>query len=272
MRTSSRFIILVVCVFLSACGGQAPTPAPPALVVRTATAVMGSSVVATATATTPSVTATAMAPTPTNSVTAPASAATATPVPTATTVPTPTAAVAVSTTYVIAPMQSRARYTVNEQFTNLPTPNDAVGETSGVTGQLVLDAQGLPAPGSTITVDLRTLTSDRPPRDSYLRQNSLESDTFPTATFVVTSAEGMNAPLTATPTAFRLVGTMTLHGVTRPLTWETTAAADGDAISAIATTRFKMGDFSITPPKIAVLTTSDMVKLDMKLVLTRKAS
>ncbi len=271
MRASSRFIIFAACVFLSACGGQESAPTSPALVVRTATAT-SSSVVATATTTTSPVVP-ATAPAPTIGATATVPAATATPTPTATIVPTPTTAMAVSTTtYGIVPMQSRARYTVNEQFTNLPTPNDAVGETGGVAGQIVLDAQGLPAPGSTITVDMRTLTSDRPPRDIYLRQNSLESDKFPTATFVVTSAEGMNAPLTATPTAFRLVGTMTLHGVTRPLTWETTAATDGDAISATATTRFKMEDFGITPPKIAVLTTSDMVKLDMKLVLTRKAS
>lgn len=286
MRIFSRSIILAMGVFVTACGGQATTPTPPATVAVLPTAtvvvVVGTATAAAMTATVPSVVPTAAATAfpvatatvvnATATVSATATAATAIPAPTATAVIAPTAAMAASTTtYVIAPMQSRARYTVNEQFANMPLPNDAVGETNGVTGQLVLGANGLPVLGGTITVDMSTLTSDRPPRDIYLRQNSLESGKFPTATFVVTSAEGMNAPLTATPTVFKLTGTMTLHGVTRPLTWETTASMDGDAISGTATTSFKMADFGITPPKLAVLTTSDMVRLDMKLVLTKKA-
>ena len=167
--------------------------------------------------------------------------------------------------------QSEASYTVNEKFANLPAPNDAVGKTNQITGQIALTPDGKVADGGKITVNIMSLTSDRSQRDNYIRNNSLQSGMFPEAVIVITSAEGLNAPLGGSPTLFKLIGTMTIHGVTKPITWDTTASMTGDTINGNATTTFKMGDFNIMPPMVAILSTSDMVKLDMKITAKKVA-
>jgi hypothetical protein len=63
---------------------------------------------------------------------------------------------------------------VREQLANVDLPNDAVGATSAITGQLVLDAQGQVVPGaSRFVIDVTTLKSDRERRDGYLQRRTL---------------------------------------------------------------------------------------------------
>jgi len=182
-----------------------------------------------------------------------------------------TRAAAGATMFNIVSDQSEASYTVNEKFANLPAPNDAVGKTNQITGQIALTPDGKVADGGKITVNIMSLTSDRSQRDNYIRMNSLQSSMFPEAVIVITSAEGLNAPLGGSPTQFKLIGTMTIHGVTKSITWDTTASMTGDTINGNATTTFKMGDFNIMPPMVAILSTSDMVKLDMKITAKKAA-
>ena len=89
-----------------------------------------------------------------------------------------------------------ARYLVREQLARLDFPNDAVGETSDVVGRIIFDPVGdIDSAASKITVDLRTLKSDKSRRDRFLRTRSLESDVFPTAEFVVKELPGLGWPL-----------------------------------------------------------------------------
>ena len=182
-----------------------------------------------------------------------------------------TRAAAGATMFNIVSDQSEASYTVNEKFANIPAPNDAVGKTNQITGQIALTSDGKVADSGKITVNVMSLTSDRSQRDNYIRKNSLESSMFPDAVIMITSAEGLNAPLGGSPTQFKLIGTMTIHGVTKPITWDTTASMTGDTINGNASTTFKMGDFNIMPPMVAILSTSDTVKLDMKITAKKAA-
>ncbi len=166
-------------------------------------------------------------------------------------------------------MGSEGSYTVNEKFANLPAPNDAVGKTDQVTGTLVLGPNGQVIEGGRVVVNIQSLMSDRMQRDNYLRNTSLESSKFPEAIFVIRMAEGLNAPLGAAPVNFQLMGDLTLHGVTRPVVWNATATQGGDTINGTATLTVRMQDFMITPPMVAILTTSDMAKLDLKIVARR---
>lgn len=175
-----------------------------------------------------------------------------------------------ATRYAIT-MGSEATYTVNEKFAMLPAPNDAVGKTDQVTGQIVLGPNGQVVEGGRVVVNVQSLTSDRMQRDNYIRMTSLESAKFPEATFVIRSAEGLTGPLGTAPTTFRLTGDLTLHGVTKPVTWNVTAAQSGDTINGTASLTVKMQDFGMTPPMVAILTTSDMAKLDLKIVARRMA-
>ena len=79
-----------------------------------------------------------------------------------------------------------ARYIIGEQLANRDLPNDAIGETSNVTGSIVFDADGNIVPDqSTLVVDVSTLESDSGRRDNYLRGNSLQTATYPEARLAV---------------------------------------------------------------------------------------
>src|SRR5688500_19685329 len=87
--------------------------------------------------------------------------------------------------YTIVPERSEARYRIREQLAGVNFPNDAVGATRAVEGGIAFDAQGrVVSAQSRFTVDLRTLTSDHPRRDNYVRRNTLETERYPSAVFV----------------------------------------------------------------------------------------
>ena len=97
--------------------------------------------------------------------------------------------------YDVVPEGTEVRYRVREQLVGLSFPNDAVGATNAVDGSIVFDAQGRLVSGqSRVTVDLRTLRSDEPRRDNYLRRNTLETERYPTVTFLPAEARGLPVP------------------------------------------------------------------------------
>jgi polyisoprenoid-binding protein YceI len=115
---------------------------------------------------------------------------------------------------------SVARYRVREQFAKQNLPNDAVGVTSAISGQVVFDAGGrVVASRSKITVNARTLSSDKSDRDDFLRTKSLETDLFQQMELVVEETPGLPWPLPVHGGAtFQIRGSMTVHGVTSPTT------------------------------------------------------
>jgi polyisoprenoid-binding protein YceI len=171
-------------------------------------------------------------------------------------------------TLVLAPTGNEARYRVREQLANLDLPNDAVGKTTKVEGRLVVMPNGtIVRDSSRFVVDLASLTSDAARRDNFVRRRALQTDSFPTATFVPRTATGLPAAaLARTPGeyAFDLVGDLTVHGVTRPATWRVKArlASTGE-VTGTATTSFTFGEFGMTVPRVAVvLSVDDLIKLE----------
>jgi polyisoprenoid-binding protein YceI len=176
---------------------------------------------------------------------------------------------------VLAPEGNEARYRVREQLAEVPLPNDAVGTTKTLTGSIVLDADGGLVPGeSRFTVDLTPLTSDRERRDRYVQRRILETDQYPTAVLVPTELRGVPVPLpTSGAVTFTLVGDLTLHGVTRPTTWEVHARAAPDGFTGMATTRFTFEDFGLSQPRVAiVLSVEDHIELEYDFHLVRERS
>jgi len=166
---------------------------------------------------------------------------------------------------VVAPTGNEARFKVREQLAELPLPNDAIGVTHGITGAIVLDGNGHLVPEeSKFTVDLTSLESDRDRRDGYIKRRTLETDQFPNAILEPTAARGLPALLPASGTmTFELVGNLTIHGVTRPSTWQVTATADHGEFTGTASTRVKFEDFGMTQPRVAiVLSVQDDIGLE----------
>lgn len=167
-------------------------------------------------------------------------------------------------TFVIDPQQSEASYAVQETFLSQNLPNKAVGKTNAITGTFQFSADGKPTGQVTkITVDLRTLKSDSDRRDNAIRSRWLESNTYPYAEFTSTEVQGVPDTYTdGQPVSFKLLGNMTIHNTTRPVTFDVNGKLEGGAVTGTATTRFNMVDFGFEPPNIAgVVAVQDGVDL-----------
>jgi polyisoprenoid-binding protein YceI len=177
-------------------------------------------------------------------------------------------------TFTIVSDQTEASYAVQEQFLNRELPNQAIGKTSAVEGTFQFSADGQPTGQVTkITVDLRTLSSDSSMRDKRIKSQWLESDTYPYAEFVSTGVEGVPASYTAGQEVnFKLVGNMTIHGVTKPVTFDVTGTLDGNTVTGTATTQILMKDFGFEPPSVAgILTVQDGVTVIVNFTATEAA-
>lgn len=163
---------------------------------------------------------------------------------------------------------SVARYLVREQLANLDFPIDAMGQTAQVSGSIVFDSNGqVVSESSRIVVDLASLTSDEDRRDNFLRTRSLESRDFPSAAFVVRQTPGLAWPLPSEGEAsFQLVGDMTLHGITRPQTWEATAQFNDGGFTSQARTNFPFEYFNLEVPRVRILlSVENDIRLELEL-------
>ncbi len=160
-------------------------------------------------------------------------------------------------TYSIASEASEARYRAQEELANIGA-TEAVGRTNAFIGQILFDDAGMPLACSRFDVDMRTLTSDNARRDNYLYDNTLETGSFPLATFVLTAVDGLEEGLPdGEATTLTLIGNLTLKDVTRLVAWEATVTRDGDALSGPAQTEFEMPEFGIKPPVVGPVVSLD---------------
>src|SRR5689334_12392862 len=171
-----------------------------------------------------------------------------TPTPSATTTTTPTASPTVApgsasalALHFVIDAGSSAKYVVREKLAALPVSSDAVGTTSDITGDLYLTPAGL-ATGQTsaFKVDLRTLKTDEALRDRFVRDQTLQTGRFPTADFVVTGITPFPTNyIDGSEVSINITGNMTIHGVTKPLTFTSKARRSGLALTGIADVDFK---------------------------------
>lgn len=179
-----------------------------------------------------------------------------------------TAAAAVR--YVTAPTGNAARYRIREQLVGLDLPNDAIGETSGVTGTIAADAKGnIIVSESRFTVDVTTLKSDKDRRDNFVRRRVLETEANPSVTFVPKSVKGVTLPLPRSGRkSFEIVGDLTVKGKTRPAVWKVDAQFAADRITGAATTSFTFADYGIEQPRVpVVLSVDETIKLELDFTL-----
>ena len=119
-------------------------------------------------------------------------------------------------------------------------------------------------------IDVATIESDDGRRDGQFRGRIMETDQFPTATFSLTSPIDFGAlpadgeQITATAT-----GDLTLHGVTREVTFELTAEATADRIGVLGNIPVLFSDYDIDNPSFGAVTTEDDGLLEFVLVFER---
>jgi polyisoprenoid-binding protein YceI len=168
---------------------------------------------------------------------------------------------------------SSASYRVTEQLAGINFPNDAQGTTPTVAGTLVIAADGSITPGSKLTIDLRNLKSDQDQRDGYVKNRTLEVEKFPIAEFVPTKIQGLPVMIpTQGQTGFQLTGNMTLHGVTKEVTFQGIATFGRDStVAGRGKTTFNFETFGLTKPTLARLMSVED-KIDLEVVFKFKRS
>ena len=93
------------------------------------------------------------------------------------------------------------------------------GEFDAFEGTVAFDPANLAATTVRATVQTASVDTDVDARDGHLRTaDFFDVETYPTMTFASTAVQPTG------PTTFRLTGDLTLHGVTRPVAFDVTAA------------------------------------------------
>ena len=158
---------------------------------------------------------------------------------------------------------SQAGYRVVEVLFGQDT--EGVGRTENVTGSMTIS--GTQVTAAEFTVDMTSVTSDESRRDNQFQGRIMETDQFPTATFVITQPIELGTvpedgqEITATAT-----GDLTLHGVTNSVTLEVTAKRTGDSVAVAGSTDVVFADYDIANPSTNGITTQDHGLIEFLLV------
>lgn len=141
-----------------------------------------------------------------------------------------------------------------------------VGRTSDVTGTVTLTAGQLSS--GEVTVDVSTIATDEPARDSYFRSNVIQSQQYPTASFTIQGPLDIPASaFTTTKAQGQLTGTLTLHGVRRDVTIAVEGFYDGTFVQIAGSFPVTWSDYGITSPSLgfAEVETSGSIEFLLKL-------
>jgi polyisoprenoid-binding protein YceI len=155
--------------------------------------------------------------------------------------------------YTIVPEESQVQYVVDEQFLREGVVDaTAIGVTQELEGEVTFDpANPQNSSISTITIDISTFESDSERRDNAIRENWLESATYPIATFEPTSIEGLPEEYTyGEEVTLQITGDLIVRDEVRPTTFETTGVIEDDEMRGTATATVLMTDFGFEPPDI----------------------
>ena len=141
----------------------------------------------------------------------------------------------------------------------------AAGRSNQITGTMSID--GTTVSDASFTVDVGSITSDESRRDSQFRGRIMEVDQFPEATFTHGAPiEFGTVPAIGKQITASATGDLTLHGVTRSVTFDVTAEAGDSRIGVLGNIPVRFADYGIDNPSIGGVTTEDNGLLEFILV------
>lgn len=157
-----------------------------------------------------------------------------------------------------------------ERSTAFYTGRDALaawkGTTKDVNGSVAYDSQTGEFLKGEVQIGLASIDSGNGVRDARMRNEFLQTDKFPTATFVVKKIE--NFPKFSEWKQWgnrqkgKMVGDLTIRNITKPVTFDAEAIYTGKELKITGTSKVKMTDYGITPPSILLVTVEDTLGLE----------
>jgi polyisoprenoid-binding protein YceI len=149
---------------------------------------------------------------------------------------------------------------------------EAVGRTPDVTGTITLS--GTTLTGADLIADLTTLQSDQSMRDGQLGRQGIQTDQFPTATFVLTEPIELGAlPTEGESISVTAVGDLTIHGVTNNVSIPLMAVQAGDVIGVAGSLTFTWDDYGMEQPQsMRVVSLANDVTMELQVFFRHDAS
>jgi polyisoprenoid-binding protein YceI len=146
---------------------------------------------------------------------------------------------------------SVAGYRVREKLGFLPAESDAVGRTSAITGTATFAQSGqvVSVRAASFTVDV--LKSNEAMRDEHIQTIGIQSATYPTATFALSSpltlpASALNGDVVHTS----VTGVFRIHGASRRETVPVEMRLSNSEIQAVGSLTFPWSEFNMTAPSV----------------------
>ncbi len=161
---------------------------------------------------------------------------------------------------------SEAGYRLNETMSGQPV--EVVGRTDDVTGSLTVEGGVLTA--ASIVVDVASISSDEAARDLFF-QRALDSTTYPTATFLLTQPVDVSALAQSdAPAAVTAVGTLSMHGVERPVTATLQVQRAIGGVELAGQLPVALADYNLVAPNLGWVVVEQTGTIEVHLVLGRQ--
>lgn len=140
-----------------------------------------------------------------------------------------------------------------------------VGRTSEVSGTVTIEDGRLTA--AEMVVDVAAIVTDESARDAYFRR-AMDTSTYPDATFRLTRPVAL-PDLQDTEAEVALDGTLSMHGVSRPVTVAARVQRTPDGVEVVGQIPLVLEDVGLTAPDLAFVTVDPDGEIEFLLVLTR---
>lgn len=132
------------------------------------------------------------------------------------------------------------------------------------------DVSGEKLSGAQVVVQVAAIATDNSRRDGQFRGNVMAADTFPTATFTLTTpVDPASLPTDGTATTVKADGRLTLEDQTRPVTVDVKVLHAGDKLVASGSVPVTWSDYGITPPSLGFVTIDDAGTVDFLVSMDR---
>ncbi|TAK79926.1 MAG: YceI family protein [Dehalococcoidia bacterium] len=139
-----------------------------------------------------------------------------------------------------------AGYRIKEELRTIGS-NTAVGRSPDVTGSLTFEGKVITA--VEVTVSVASLKSDDSRRDNFMQRNGLQTQQFPTTTFVLSQPIAISSlPAEGEKAKFEATGDFTLHGVTRRVTIPLEGARQAGTVVVAGSLEVVLADYKIQKP------------------------
>jgi polyisoprenoid-binding protein YceI len=141
----------------------------------------------------------------------------------------------------------------------------AVGRTSKVWGSI--DVSGTNITKATFSANMASVVSDQSERNAQFDGRIMDVSEYPTATFTLTSPIKLGSlPQQGAITKASATGELTMHGVTKPVTFSVSIERTASGLAALADIPIKFSVWSIENPSIGgFVTTADNGTLEVLL-------